>query len=109
MSINLHIGFLKKKMNKGEEISLNNKTADENGKNCKTKMIYKCFVYPKFDENLYNDDRVLLNFLKSEERFIILPNYFTCVQTEIGEHMRRTLTDWMMDVRQACAVFFLIW
>uniref|UniRef100_A0A915JMF3 Cyclin N-terminal domain-containing protein n=1 Tax=Romanomermis culicivorax TaxID=13658 RepID=A0A915JMF3_ROMCU len=69
------------------------------------------FVYPKFDAAVFDDDRPLGNLLKAEERSFcqISCKYFQCVQVEVEEHMRRTLTEWMLEVSDAercdCEVF----
>jgi len=58
------------------------------------------FVYPRFDVSLFQNDRVLMGMLKSEEKsaFQVSCNYFKCVQTEVTEPMRRTVVEWMLEV-----------
>ncbi|RWS30942.1 G1/S-specific cyclin-D3-like protein [Leptotrombidium deliense] len=53
-----------------------------------------------FDENILNDNRVLEQLLKNEERYI--PLSFVCtyksVQSEISPEMRKVLSLWMLEV-----------
>ncbi|VDP16527.1 unnamed protein product [Soboliphyme baturini] len=56
------------------------------------------FVYPKVDPALMNDSRVLDQMLLTEQHYLPSPFYFTNVQSEILEHMRKTLTEWMLEV-----------
>lgn len=51
------------------------------------------------DPTIFDDASVLENLLRSEERYAINPRYFTCVQTEIAVNMRRTVGQWMLEVR----------
>jgi len=56
-------------------------------------------VESKIDLYLLNDDRVLQNLLRNEERYLPShPDYFNTVQTEIKPHMRFMVTDWMLSV-----------
>ncbi|XP_028910203.1 G1/S-specific cyclin-D2 [Ornithorhynchus anatinus] len=50
------------------------------------------------DPNLLNDDRVLLNLLTIEERYLPQCSYFKCVQRDIQPHMRRMVATWMLEV-----------
>lgn len=76
----------------------NNFNNNINNKQSSSSYYIKNFVLPKFDSNLFDDDRVLSNLLKCEERYLPSNNYFSCVQTEINEDMRKTLTEWMLEV-----------
>ena len=64
----------------------------------------------KVEKQLLNDKRVLSNMLKSEKQNSI-NDYCNKIQTEIAPHMRKIVTDWMMEVceDQHCQpeVFFL--
>ncbi|XP_013185830.1 G1/S-specific cyclin-D3 [Amyelois transitella] len=42
--------------------------------------------------------RVLDNLLRTEERYAVTANYFDTVQHEITPHMRRLVTEWMLEV-----------
>lgn len=56
-------------------------------------------VESKIDLYLLNDDRVLQNLLRNEERYLPThPDYFTTIQTEVKPHMRFMVTDWMLSV-----------
>ena len=51
------------------------------------------------DKNLFQDDRVLQNLLRNEERYApINPDYFKYIQVEVKPHMREEVTRWMLDV-----------
>ena len=62
------------------------------------------------DKVLINDTRVLENML-NEEKINVVRDYCGDVQTEIAAHMRKIVTDWMLEVceDQQCQpeVFFL--
>merc|ERR1712130_854853 len=64
----------------------------------------------KVEKILLNDKRVLSNMLKSEKHTSI-NDYCNKIQTEIAPHMRKIVTDWMLEVceDQHCQpeVFFL--
>ena len=64
----------------------------------------------KVEKQLLNDKRVLSNMLKSEKQNSI-NDYCNKIQTEIAPHMRKIVTDWMLEVceDQQCQpeVFFL--
>ena len=63
------------------------------------------------DKNLLQDQRVLENMLSSEEEHRVLDYCGTGVQREVAPHMRKIVTDWMLEVceDQQCQpqVFFL--
>merc|ERR1712088_218197 len=63
------------------------------------------------DKNLVKDQRVLENMLSSEEEHRVLDYCGTGVQREVAPHMRKIVTDWMLEVceDQQCQpqVFFL--
>ena len=65
-------------------------------------------MYPKLlqvksqvDLNLVEDNRVLLNLIRTESRYLPkYPNYFKTVQVEVKPHMRKIVSDWMLEVSQ---------
>merc|ERR1712066_394675 len=65
-------------------------------------------MYPKLlqvksqvDPNLVEDNRVLLNLIRTESRYLPkYPNYFKTVQVEVKPHMRKIVSDWMLEVSQ---------
>jgi len=62
------------------------------------------------DQVILTDSRVLENML-NEESLVTKPNYISKVQSHIAPHMRKIVTDWMLEVceDQQCQpeVFFL--
>ncbi|XP_074050721.1 G1/S-specific cyclin-D2 [Macrotis lagotis] len=50
------------------------------------------------DPSLLFDDRVLLNLLTIEERYLPQCSYFKCVQKDIQPYMRRMVATWMLEV-----------
>jgi len=50
------------------------------------------------DPVILEDLRVFQNMLDIEEFYIAAANYFQNIQSEILPHMRKIVTDWMMDV-----------
>ncbi|KAK1153133.1 G1/S-specific cyclin-D2-like isoform X1 [Acipenser oxyrinchus oxyrinchus] len=60
------------------------------------------------DPNLLDDDRVLLNLLSIEERFLPQCSYFKYVQKDIEPFMRRMVATWMLEVceEQKCEEVF---
>lgn len=62
---------------------------------CETEC--ECRAYP--DPVLLNDERVLQNLLKTEERYTISCSYFECVQKEVTSQMRKIVAEWMLEVR----------
>jgi len=63
------------------------------------------------DKNLLQDQRVLENMLSSEEEHRVLDYCGTGVQREVAPHMRKIVTDWMLEVcedqQSQPQVFFL--
>jgi len=65
-------------------------------------------MYPKvlqvnaqIDTTLVKDDRVLLNLIRNEPRYLPkYPDYFKSVQVEVKPHMRKIVSDWMLEVCQ---------
>ena len=58
-------------------------------------------VKSELDAKLYEDNRVLCNLVKTEQRY--LPrhmDYFKTVQVEVKPHMRKIVSDWMLEVAQ---------
>jgi len=53
------------------------------------------------DPVLLNDERVLINLLKTEERYTPSCSYFNCVQKELTPETREIVADWMLEVRFA--------
>lgn len=60
-------------------------------------MPFVCKAY--LDPVLLEDGRVFRNMLNTEEFYISDNNYFENVQKEIKPHMRKLVTDWMLEVR----------
>lgn len=63
------------------------------------------FNYPPVradcDKIILRDDRVLQNLLRNEERYSpCQPHYFRTVQVEVKPHMRKIVSDWMLEVCQ---------
>ena len=56
----------------------------------------ECRAYA--DPVLLDDDRVLQNLLKTEERYSPSTSYFECVQTEVSPPMRKVVAEWMLEV-----------
>ena len=63
---------------------------------CETTSAAGCTAYP--DPALLADDRMLLNLLRSEERYAPSASYFGCVQRDISPLMRKVVADWMLEV-----------
>merc|ERR1712209_102263 len=66
-------------------------------------------MYPKLlqnvkshiDPTLIEDNRVLWNLIKNEQRYLPkYPNCFKTVQVEVKPHMRKIVSDWMLEVCQ---------
>lgn len=51
------------------------------------------------DPVILEDTRVFQNMLDIEEFYVAASNYFQNTQTEIKPHMRKIVTDWMLEVR----------
>ena len=47
------------------------------------------------------EDRVFRNMMDTEDCYISDNNYFENVQKEIKPHMRKLVTDWMLEVDTA--------
>ncbi|XP_042874195.1 G1/S-specific cyclin-D2-like [Penaeus japonicus] len=58
----------------------------------------KCKAY--FDPVLLKDDRVLINLLNLEEKYMPNSSYFSCVQTDVDPYMREETAHWMLQVCQ---------
>ncbi|KAK0182974.1 hypothetical protein PV327_001053 [Microctonus hyperodae] len=50
------------------------------------------------DPALLDDERVLQNLLKTEERYAPSSSYFECVQRDISPLMRKIVAEWMLEV-----------
>ena len=50
------------------------------------------------DPVILEDNRVFQNMLDIEEFYIAAANYFATTQSEIKPHMRKIVTDWMLEV-----------
>ncbi|XP_053546768.1 G1/S-specific cyclin-D1-like [Bombina bombina] len=50
------------------------------------------------DDPVLLQSRVLWKLLAAEERYIPSASYFQCVQKEVHPHMRKMLTNWMLEV-----------
>ena len=61
-------------------------------------------VKAQVDRTLVADDRVLANMIRHETRYLPSnPDYFRYVQPEIRPHMRKIVSDWMLEVCQELA------
>lgn len=63
---------------------------------CEARVDFECRAYA--DPVLLKDGRVLHNLLSSEERHVLSSSYFDCVQSELKPHMRKIVTEWMLEV-----------
>ncbi|XP_044728709.1 G1/S-specific cyclin-D2 [Chrysoperla carnea] len=63
---------------------------------CCERAEFECRAYP--DPVLLNDERVLQNLLKTEERYTPSGSYFECVQRELTPQMRKIVAEWMLEV-----------
>lgn len=70
-----------------------------------TEMPYVCKAY--VDPVLLEDDRVFRNMLHTEEFYISDTNYFDNIQKEIKPHMRKLVTDWMLEVSGKKSLYFV--
>merc|ERR1712154_229726 len=60
------------------------------------------------DQTLVEDDRVLINLIKNEQRYLPrYQNYFKTVQVEVKPHIRKIVSDWMLEVCRPPEVFCL--
>ena len=50
------------------------------------------------DPVILEDNRVFQNMLDIEEFYVAATNYFQNKQSEIKPHMRKIVTDWMLEV-----------
>lgn len=50
------------------------------------------------DPVILEDNRVFQNMLDIEEFYVAATNYFATTQSEIKPHMRKIVTDWMLEV-----------
>ncbi|KAL3267414.1 hypothetical protein HHI36_011543 [Cryptolaemus montrouzieri] len=63
-----------------------------------------CCEIPENENKAYDDptllqDRVLINLLKTEERYaLVCTTTFSSVQTEVTRQMRKVVSEWMMEV-----------
>lgn len=53
------------------------------------------------DPVLLDDHRVLQNLLSAEDKYVPPACYFNCVQTDIRPFMRKMVSEWMAEVRNA--------
>ena len=51
------------------------------------------------DPVILEDSRVFQNMLDIEEFYVAATNYFVNMQSEIKPHMRKIVTDWMLEVK----------
>ena len=63
---------------------------------CEAQIDYECRAYA--DPVLLKDDRVLNNLLSSEDKHVLSASYFDCVQPDLKPHMRKIVTEWMLEV-----------
>ncbi|KAI1301644.1 G1/S-specific cyclin-D2 [Halotydeus destructor] len=50
------------------------------------------------DPVFLDDDRVLSNLLRTEDRYILSSSYFKCFQAELKTYMRKIVSSWMLEV-----------
>lgn len=67
---------------------------------CEAQVDFECRAYA--DPTILKDVRVLDNLLSSEERHVLSSSYFDCVQSELKPHMRKVVTEWMLEVNHFC-------
>lgn len=58
----------------------------------------------QLDPVLIDDERVFRNMMNTEEFYVSDNNYFENVQKEIKPHMRKLVTDWMLEVQKVYCV-----
>lgn len=63
---------------------------------CEAQVDFECRAYA--DPVLLKDGRVLNNLLSSEDRHVLSASYFDCIQSELKPHMRKIVTEWMLEV-----------
>ncbi|XP_035742866.1 G1/S-specific cyclin-D2-like, partial [Vespa mandarinia] len=63
---------------------------------CERTSETECRAYA--DPALIENDRVLQNLLKTEERYAPNSSYFECVQRDISPLMRKIVAEWMLEV-----------
>lgn len=56
-------------------------------------------IHSKEDPVLTQDSRVLTNLIQRQDHHVI-EDYFKTVQTEIRPHMRKIVSDWMLEVTE---------
>ena len=58
-------------------------------------------VQAQADPHIREDNRVLWNLLRNEPRYLPrTPDYFSTVQVEVKPHMRKIVSEWMLEVCQ---------
>ena len=57
-----------------------------------------CIKRAYMDPVLVVDDRVLHNMLQTETFYIIQNDYFSLVQKDLQPHMRKIVSEWMLEV-----------
>lgn len=70
---------------------------------CEAQVDFECRAYA--DPTILKDVRVLDNLLSSEERHVLSSSYFDCVQSELKPHMRKVVTEWMLEVNHFLFLF----
>ena len=60
-----------------------------------------CIKRAYLDPVLVVDDRVLQNMLQTETYYMTQNDYFTLVQKELRPHMRKIVSEWMLEVSSA--------
>lgn len=58
----------------------------------------ECFIKAYPDPVILDDDRVLVNLLHTEEKYVISSRYFTYIQTDLKIGMRSMVAAWMLEV-----------
>lgn len=52
----------------------------------------------RVDRTIFDDDRVLANLLKNEQKYMPSSHYFKTLQPDLKPFMRKMVTDWMLEV-----------
>ena len=57
-------------------------------------------IHSKEDPVLLQDSRILPNLLQRQQNSDTFEDYFKTVQTEVRPHMRKIVSDWMLEVTE---------
>ena len=53
----------------------------------------------RVDRTIFDDDRVLANLLRNEQKYMPSSHYFKTLQPDLKPFMRKMVTEWMLEVR----------